>query len=188
MPCGSQDAACAHVALYAEPQGLHGPASVEHPQQSIHREAVTLPTRKPDTAVPHVARVPYPRTNQLNLLFLKSMTHLSLYDIMPLPQLLPGVPMWATNLLNLMRLMCNHEGQGLTSLQSLIPAFLAVLRSRWDAKDEHIVVGNCEVLRLENGVCGLCGHMHFGENFCREHLLDSARCECGQAGSGCTGR
>ena len=149
---------------------------------------MTLPTHKPDTAVPHVAWVLYPRTNRLSLPFLKSVTHLSLYDNMPLPQLLPGVPVWATNLLNLTRLMCNHEGQGFTSLQSLIPAFLPTLHSHWDAEDEHIIVGDCKVLRLENGVCGLCGHMHFGENFCGEPLLDSARCECGQAGSGRTGR
>ena len=68
----------------------------------------------------------YPRTNRLDLPFLKSVTHLSLYDIMPSPQLLPA---WATNLPNLTHLMCNHEGQGLTSLQSSIPAFLAALRS-----------------------------------------------------------
>ena len=187
MPCGSQDAACAcaHVALYTEPQGLHGPASDERPQQSIHREAVTLPNCKPNTAVPHVVQVPYPRTNRLDLPFLKSVTHLLLYDIMPLPQLLPRVPVWAMNLPNL---MCNHEGQGLTSLQSSIPTFLATLHSRWDAEDEHVVVGDCEVLRLKNRVCGLRGHMHFGENFCGEHLLDSARHECGQAGSGRTGR
>ena len=58
--------------------------------------------------------------------------------------------------------------------------------ARRDAEDERVVVG--EVPRLEDGVCGLRGRMHFGENFCGERLLDPAGRECGQAGGGRSGR